>query len=55
MSDVVDGFVAYVNDLEEVVALQKGLIASLQLKIEAQDSKIELLEETIAILKKGSH
>ena len=52
MSKMTESFVAYVDKLEELVESQKELIHSLTLLNEKKDCKIEMLEETIELLRK---
>lgn len=52
MSKMMESFVAYVERLEEAVERQKERINALALLNYQKDSKIEMLEETIELLRK---
>ena len=52
MSKMTESFVAYVERLEEAVERQKERINALALLNYQKDSKIEMLEETIELLRK---
>lgn len=52
MSKMTENFVAYVERLEEAVERQQERINALALLNYQKDSKIEMLEETIELLRK---